>query len=39
MGIRAERQQIFNYSEIYKNISFSKTENSFSFSGQLKMLK
>ena len=36
MGIRAERQQIFNYSEIYKNISFSKTENSFSFSGQLK---
>ncbi len=36
MGIRVERQQIFNYSDVYKNISFSNKENSFSFSGQLK---
>lgn len=36
MGIRAERQQIFNYSDVYKNISFSGTENSFSFTGELK---
>jgi hypothetical protein len=36
MGIRAERQQIFNYSDVYKNISFSTTDNSFSFSGELK---
>ena len=36
MGIRAERQQIFNYSDVYKNISFSSTENSFSFTGELK---
>ncbi|MCH5150492.1 MAG: hypothetical protein J1G30_07480 [Spirochaetales bacterium] len=35
MGIRVERQQIFNYSDVYKNISFSNGENSFSFLGQL----